>query len=198
MKPHAEGHLSVDELDDFHAGRTTVRATSHIETCAECRALVSEDFRLVAALEQLRTWDPGVEFTDQVMARVAPRTPRVAGPVAAPAHSDRERSARRRVLVGGTLVGGLVTGAFAWASINPELALGLAEPAWRDLTGSLWVTVQAISANTMEQPWFAAVSDAVATPARALPLIGAAAALYTAALFGLRRLLTRPAIDASW
>lgn len=197
MKPHAEVHLSVDELDDFHADRAAVRATSHIETCTDCRALVADDIRLVAALENLRTWDPGIEFTTRVMEQVAPRAAPLAAPTAV-AHSDRERSARRRVLVGGTLVGGLVTGAFAWASINPELALGLAEPAWRDLTGSLWVTVQAISANTMEQPWFAAVSDAVATPARALPLIGAAAALYTAALFGLRRLLTRPAIDASW
>lgn len=197
MKPHVRVHLSVDELDDFHAGRAAVRATSHIETCADCRALVADDIRLVAALENLRTWDPGIEFTTRVMEQVAPRKAPLAAPTAV-AHSDRERSARRRVLVGGTLVGGLVTGAFAWASINPELALGLAEPAWRDLTGSLWVTVQAISANTMEQPWFSAVSDAVATPARALPLMGAAAALYTAALFGLRRLLTRPAIDASW
>lgn len=200
MTPPLGSHLSIEEVDDFHENRATARTTSHIETCPQCRSLLTSDARLIAALAALPTWDPSADFSIRLMKRLSPHEAgAAAAALAVPAgHSLRERSARRRVLIGGTVVGTLVTASFGWAVVNPDLALGLAEPAWLDLTGSLWVAVQAISANTVEQPWFGALRDAVATPARALPLIAAAAGVYTVALLGLRRLLTRPAIDAGW
>ncbi len=196
MKPPINGHLSVDEVDEFHDNRASARVTSHIETCSDCHALLVADSRLIASLVALPTWEPSVNFAERVMSQTAPRVSAAAPVVSGP--TSRERSARRRVLIGGTAVAAVIAFAFGWAVMNPGPALGLVEPAWRDLTASLWVAVQALAANAAEQPWFQSVRDALATPARALPLLAAAAALYTVALFGMRRLLTRPAIDASW
>jgi hypothetical protein len=63
---------------------------------------------------------------------------------------------------------------------------------------SLWLSLQALSANAAEQPWFVPVRDTLATPARAVPALIGVAGVYLALLLGLRRLLTRPATDAGF
>jgi hypothetical protein len=190
-------HLTADELDALHEGQRLLRATSHLETCADCRALLESDAALISALEGLPTWDPSSEFLNRVMSQIERPILR---PVVAVAGvpTPRERSARRRVLVASLLTSGLVTAGFAWAFVDPETAVGLVQPAFQQLTGSLWTSVQAMSANTVEQPWFTTFRDALATPTRAVPVLVAAAGAYAVALLGLRRLLTRPAADAGW
>lgn len=191
-------HLTADELDAIHEGQRMLRATSHLETCSDCRALLATDTKLIAALEGLPTWDPSAEFVTRVMSRIDRPALRPAAVAAPGVPTPRERSARRRVLVASLLTSGLVTAGFAWAFVDPETAVGLVQPAFQQLTGSLWTTIQALSANTVEQPWFSTFRDAMATPARAVPVLFAAAGLYAVALLGLRRLLTRPAADAGW
>ena len=190
-------HLTADELDALHEGQRLLRATSHLETCADCRALLESDTALIAALEGLPSWDPSPEFLTRVMSQIERPVVR---PVVATAGvpTPRERSARRRVLVASLLTSGLVTAGFAWAFVDPDTAVGLVQPAFQQLTGSLWTSLQAMSANTVEQPWFTTFRDALATPTRAVPVLVAAAGLYAVALLGLRRLLTRPAADAGW
>jgi hypothetical protein len=190
-------HLTADELDALHEGQRLLRATSHLETCADCRALLESDAALISALEGLPTWDPSSEFLNRVMSQIERPILR---PVVAVAGvpTPRERSARRRVLVASLLTSGLVTAGFAWAFVDPETAVGLVQPAFQQLTGSLWTSLQAMSANTVEQPWFTTFRDALATPTRAVPVLVAAAGAYAVALLGLRRLLTRPAADAGW
>jgi hypothetical protein len=190
-------HLTADELDALHEGQRLLRATSHLETCADCRALLESDAALISALEGLPTWDPSSEFLNRVMSQIERPILR---PVVAVAGvpTPRERSARRRVLVASLLTSGLVTAGFAWAFVDPETAVGLVQPAFQQLTGSLWTSLQAMSANTVEQPWFTTFRDALAPPTRAVPVLVAAAGAYAVALLGLRRLLTRPAADAGW
>jgi hypothetical protein len=190
-------HLTADELDALHEGQRLLRATSHLETCADCRALLASDTALIAALEALPTWDPSAEFLTKVMSQIERPVlrPTVA---AAGVPTPRERSARRRVVVASLLTSGLVTAGFAWAFVDPDTAIGLVQPAFQQITGSLWTSLQAMSANTVEQPWFTMFRDALATPTRAVPVLVAAAGLYAVALLGLRRLLTRPAADAGW
>lgn len=191
-------HLTADELDALHEGQRLLRATSHLETCPDCRALLANDTKLIAALEALPTWDPSPAFLAMVMSRIERPVLRPVVAVAPGAPSPRERSARRRVLVASLLTSGLVTAGFAWAFVDPDSAVGLVQPAFQQLTGSLWTSLQAMSANTVEQPWFSTFRDALATPTRAVPVLFAAAGLYAVALLGLRRLLTRPAADAGW
>lgn len=191
-------HLTADELDALHEGQRLLRATSHLETCADCRALLASDTALIVALQALPTWDPSPAFSTQILARIDRPVvqPAVVAPRGVP--SPRERSARRRVLVASLATGGLVTAGFAWAFVDPDTAIGMVQPAFQQLTGTLWTSVQALSANTVEQPWFATFRDALATPARAVPVLVGAAGMYAVALLGLRRLLTRPAADAGW
>lgn len=196
MNDPLETHLTADALDAIHAGNPAPRVLLHLETCAACREVVALDARVLAMLGSLPQLDPAPLFADRVLARLdRSNVPAVAS---AEHHTSREVSARRRVLVGGLLGGGLVTAGFAWAIIEPGTALGLVEPAFRGMTGAAWTSIQALGANAAEQPWFRPIVDAVATPGRALPMLLGAAALYAAGLTAMRRLLTRPAADAGW
>lgn len=188
-------HLTAEDLDLLLEATPPAKVASHLATCPSCRELAIADRRLVAALESLPTWDPSPQFVQRVMSEVV--APPVAVPVVA-GPSERERSARRRVLIGGSILGGLVTAGFAWAFANPGNALGLVEPAIQQAGQTLWVSVQALSANASEQPWFVPLRDALATPARAVPTLMGVGALYLVLLLSLRRLLNRPATDAGY
>lgn len=192
-------HLTADELDGLHDGLQTARITSHLATCADCRAMVTHDRLVLAALASLTQPGPGVGFADRVMAQVqVGRVAPAAAPSAVPAITPRSVSARRRVLVAGGLTGAAVAGGFAWAALNPADALGLASPAWQQAGETLWTGVQAGVANLVEQPWFVPLRDMLATPVRAVPILLGAAGAYALALLGMRRLLTGPAPHAGW
>jgi hypothetical protein len=197
MNTFAQHHLTADELDALHEGGELPRAASHFATCDDCREMVDLDIRLLAMLTALPQFDPSPDFIPRVMAELQPGFARQLAPVIG-TETLRARSARRRVLIGGAVTGGLVTAGFVWAFANPTAASEFALPAVQEVGNSLWVSLQGLAANAIEQPWFSGVRDAVASPIRAVPLLVAAAAAYTVALLGLRRLLTRPATDAAW
>ncbi len=197
MTPDILAHLSADELDALHDGAAAFRATSHIATCQTCAELLASDRRILALLAALPTWDASPQLASRVIAALHPSPAGVS--VATPTPSpDRASAARRRVLVGGLLTGSLVAAGFAWAAFNPIAAQGLAGPLVQGITQTLWLSVQAIMANTVEQPWFGTVRDALATPARAVPLLAVAGLGYVAVLTGFRRVLSRSATHASW
>jgi hypothetical protein len=197
MNTFAQHHLTAEELDALHTGAELPRATSHLATCDDCRVMVDLDIRLLAMLEALPSLDPSAGFLPRVLSRIEPGFARQ--PVVVDGSETlRARSARRRVLVGGALVGGVAAAGFAWAFANPSAATGFALPAVQEVGDALWLSLQGMVANTVEQPWFGAIRDALASPVRALPALVAAGGAYTVALLGLRRLLTRPATDAGW
>jgi hypothetical protein len=200
MTPDATAHLSADELDSLLTATPIDRATSHIATCPRCQELAARDALLVARLAARPTWDPSPTFAGRVLADLAAGTVTTPTAAALPAGvgSDRSLAARRRVMVGGLLTGSLVVAGFVWAAIDPPAAQRLAGPAVQNVTNGLWLGLQALVANTTEQPWFGPLRDALASPARAVPVIGAGALGYVALLVGFRRLLTRSATDASW
>lgn len=187
-EPH---HLTADELDAILDGTSIERASVHVAGCTICRTMVDLDRRVVQALALIPLVDPAPGFAPRVMARVSIHVPSVEVTV-------RAKSARRRVAVGAVLVSAAVTGGFAWAASHPVEALAWADPALQGIGQTLWTSLQAAAANMVEQPWFDGTRDLLAAPTRAVPVIGAAAALYAAALVGLRRLLAEPVSDARW
>lgn len=189
-------HLSADDLDALLEGITSPQVTSHIETCALCRRMVDLDRRLSRVLASLPEELPSIGFADQVMARVRVGSDTVLAPH--PTRTARELAARRRVWVGGGLTATAVAGGFVWAALNPADAMGFATPAWQQAGQSLWLGVQGLAANTVEQPWFETVRAGLGSPSRAAVALLGAAGLYTLALVGMRRLLTEPAPHASW
>jgi hypothetical protein len=190
-------HLSADELDALQFGSGGDRAMSHVETCADCRVLVGRDARVLALLAALPAWEPRPGFAERIIAGLD-RSVMVQLPASASGETDRSRSARRRVLIGGLVTGGIVAGGFAWAAANPGAALGLATPALQDVGQTLWLSLRGVTANALEQPWFGTVRDTLASPTRIVPALVIVGTAYLAALVGLRRLLTRPAADAGW
>jgi hypothetical protein len=189
-------HVSADELDALHDRGAPSRVTSHIATCGECRNLVALDTRLVSLLASLPQWEPSPTFTSRVLGQLTP--PKRPAPAAAGVPTDRSVAARRRVVVAGWVTGGAVAAGFAWAALNPAAAHGLAGPALGEVSRTLWLSLQGVVANTMEQPWFGAVRDTMASPLRTVPFLLGAGAAYVAALVWFRRLLTSPATDAGW
>ncbi len=197
MTPNILAHLSADELDALHDGTEAFRATSHIATCQTCAELLASDRRVLALLASLPTWDASPLLASRVITALRPSPALL--PATTPTPSpDRAIAARRRVFVGGVLTGSLVAAGFAWAAFNPVAAQGLARPLVQGITQTLWLSVQAIMANTVEQPWFGTVRDALATPARAVPLLAVAGLGYVAVLAGFRKVLSRSATHASW
>ncbi|MES2123312.1 MAG: hypothetical protein V4503_01365 [Gemmatimonadota bacterium] len=186
-------HLTADELDGLADGSASPRAVSHVATCTTCAELWEQDARLIAMLGHLPSWEPRQDFSDRVMAQVR------LGPAVADLPwilSDRERRARRRVAVATVAVGGAFAGGLAWAAAHPAAAIGWSAPTVADAGHSLWITLQTVAANATEQPWFDGLRDALATPARAFPMLVGVLGAYALALTGLRRLLTEPATDA--
>jgi hypothetical protein len=157
--------------------------------------MVALDRRVVAALSALPFLEPAPGFEDRVMAGVTRMRP--IGE-AAVQWTPRELAARRRV-IGTTLVaGGAVAAGFAWAAGHPTDALGWAGPAIQEAGNGLWPSIQSWAVHASEQPWFGTLRDALAAPARTLPMLGLAALAYAAVLTGLRRVMTEPAAHASW
>ena len=196
MNPHDPKHLTADELDALHTDSSSHLIASHIATCPACAAMVERDGKLVALLAALPYFDVSAGFSDRVMRGLAPRqAPEVAAPVIA---SPRVVAARRRAIGTLLLAGGGVAAGFAWATAHPADALRWSAPALQDTGHALWLSLQTVVANATEQPWFSSVQDAMATPARALFALAAAAGAYAVALVGLRRLMTEPATDAGW
>ena len=152
-------------------------------------------FHRKAGLSTLPTWDASPTLAARVLGRLTPATDRA---VVASMPSDRERAARRRVIIAGLLTGGGVAAGFTWAVLNPAAAQGLAGPAVTEVSQALWLSLQGLVANTIEQPWFGTVRDALASPTRALPYLVGAGVAYALTLVGFRRLLTSPATDAGW
>jgi hypothetical protein len=190
-------HLTADELDHLISGIPAPRATSHCETCHECRRLLDLDRLVVSALATIPRPDPAPGFEDRVMARVTV-LPAEAAPLMAPVRSPRELAARRRVAAGSLLTAAAVVAGFVWAAVNPAAAGKLVSPAMNDVGQSLWLWLQAAAANAVEQPWFGTVRDALGSPARAVGILVIVAGCYALMLTGLRHLLTEPAPDAEW
>lgn len=187
-------HLTTDELDAFLEDHPTPRATSHLATCAECQMMVTLDREVVYHLGALPEHVPSYRFADGVMARVTVGRP-VSAPVVVPA-TPRALAARRRVLVAGGLTGAAVAGAFGWAILNPAAALGFASPALQQGGHALWAGMQVGLSSAVDQPVLAWVTDMVAAPMRAIPILVGAAGAYALALTGMRHLLTEPAHHA--
>lgn len=193
MTDTASQHLTADELDALIGGKATPRALSHTATCPLCHEMVVLDRQVVALLGALSPIEPMTGFEDRVMARVAIRAPSLVV-----MRSPREIAARRRVVGLGLVGSGAVAAGFAWAAADPIAAHGFSGAAVGGMADSLWLSVQALVANTAEQPWFNTVRDSIASPVRALPILAAAAGAYAIALAGLGRLLAEPAADAGW
>jgi hypothetical protein len=178
-------HLSADDLDAWIEGRLGSARAGHLRHCAECRDLVERERALVELLGALPRLAPAAGFENRVMARVrVPQTALATAPRRSVAPSVR-RSLAASVLIG-------MAASIAWSLGNRELLESWGAWLLGESSQLLWVSVQAVASNLLEQPWSREVRSFIAAPGRLLPVLGAASLVYASGLLALRRLMALP------
>lgn len=179
-------HLSADDLDAWIEGRLGSARAGHLRHCAECRDLVERERALVELLGALPRLAPAAGLEDRVMARV--RVPQPAAAVVA--HRPAVAPSRRRTAGAAVLLG--MAASIAWSLGNRELLDSWGTWLLGESSQLLWVSVQAVASNLLEQPWSREVRSFIAAPGRLLPVLGAASLVYASGLLALRRLMALP------
>ena len=185
MKKWPINHLTAEDLDAFHSASLSAEARTHLDECAECRALALTDRALLDALATLPSFEPQVGFADRVMAKVqvAPRPVRRWQPVAL--------AASLFIALGASVT---------WSLFNRSLLLEWLNRSASGIGSALWRSLRIVASNVAAQPWFAALGQLGGSWGRIAFLGGVLLLGYTAALFALRRLLSpsRPVANVNW
>ena len=179
-------HLSADDLDAWIEGRLGSARAGHLRHCADCRDLVERERALMELLGALPRLAPAVGFEDRVMARV--RVPQLAP---ATSHSVVPSSRRPVAAIAAAVLVGMAA-SIAWSLGNRELLDSWGAWLLGESSRLLWVSVQAVASNLLEQPWSREVRSFIAAPGRLLLVLGAASLVYASGLLALRRLMALP------
>lgn len=147
-----------------------------IESCPDCRKFAAAERVLAARLAALPLFNPAAGFGERVMAAV--KIP--------------SRRPIRAAAIAAGLIGSMGL-SIAWSLTNPDALAQVGN--WLSAEGSqmLWVGLRGTASNLLEQPWYDAARDLVATPARVGLVTGSTVLAYICGLAALRRLLTVPA-----
>ncbi|HJS48390.1 MAG TPA: hypothetical protein VJ773_10430 [Gemmatimonadales bacterium] len=180
-------HLSPDDLDAWLEGRLGSARAGHLQHCGQCRDLVERERALVDLLASLPRLAPAPGLEQRIMARV--RIPRPA-PAAIAARRPVRASARRTAAAAAVLLG--MAASVAWSLGNRELLDTWGAWLLGESSRLLWVSVQAVASNLLEQPWSQELRSFLSAPGRLLPALGAASLVYASGLLALRRLMALP------
>ena len=193
MSIRDSAHLSADDLDLLLANTPTPEATAHVSICDDCRKLVDSERWLIAELESLPTFEPGLGFADRVIAEVA------AGGVLASPRSGAVLRFKKSTVVALSLLG--MTVSAIWTIFNRPLFDQLVDQItgfgarWTDL--ALQNAIVVITA----QSWFAPISTVLASPLGWVATGGAVIGLWATGMLALRKLVTTQAgtaTEAGW
>lgn len=198
MSSLPSAHLSADDLDAFLSNAASPAAQEHVAFCDVCRSVVQADRILVAALHGLPALAPSGVFADRVMAQVRIADP---APIVAPLPWPRRLVADRRLRAAAAVTLTAMAASVAWTAGNRELFDTWTQQLWQD--GGRWVlgTLQTMASAVAQQPWYAAVSEFLASPIRAGGVIAGVLGIWAGGVMALRRLVMIPAgpvPDARW
>jgi hypothetical protein len=136
---------------------------------------------------------PAEGFADRFMARVAFPDPFALRSLQA----TRRRlfATKKSLAVAATLVLALLgsmAGSIVWSLANQETLASLG--AWLFAQGgqAVWLGVQGLATNLIEQPWYTGLRSLVENPGRLAVLSAVGSFLYLGCLLALRRLLAVP------
>ena len=186
-------HLSPDQIDAWLSGAPSPEVQRHLDECPACLEQVRADREIAELIAGLPLMVPSHGFADRVMAAVAVPDP----------FAIRSLQATRRRLfatpkslavAAGLLIFLLssMAGSIAWTLTHQETLASVG--AWLMAQGgqAVWLGVQGLASNFIEQPWYAGIRSLLDNPAR-LALVSALTSLaYLGGVFALRRLLAVP------
>src|ERR687896_178610 len=186
-------HLSADEIDACLAGAPLPEVQQHVEQCRSCLEQVQADREIAEQIRSLPLMSPSEGFAERVMASVVIPDPFAIRSLQATRlrffATPRSFAAAASLAV--VLLGSMVA-SIAWSLANQETMASLGSWLFAQGGQALWLGLQGLASNLIEQPWYNGLRSLAENPAR-LALISALGSLaYLGGLVALRRLLAVP------
>ncbi|HET6836569.1 MAG TPA: hypothetical protein VFH24_00935 [Gemmatimonadales bacterium] len=186
-------HLSADEIDACLAGAPAPEAQRHLDQCRSCLEQVQADREIAEQIRSLSLMSPSEGFAERVMASVIIPDPFAIRSLQATRRrlfaTPRSFAAAASVLV--VLLGSMVA-SIAWSLANQQTLASLGSWLFAQGGQALWLGLQGLASNLIEQPWYDGLRSLAENPGR-LALISALGSLaYLGGLVALRRLLAVP------
>jgi anti-sigma factor RsiW len=193
MTRPSDAHLSPDEIDACLGGAPALELQQHLEWCEACLEQVRADREMAEQIAALPLMSPGEGFAERVMAAVVIPDP----------FAIRSLQATRRRLFATprslALASGLVlfllgsmAGSIAWSLTHQEALASIGSWLFAQGAEALWLGVQGLASNVIEQPWYNGLKSLGENPGRLAVLSALGSFCYLGGLFALRRLLAAP------
>jgi hypothetical protein len=186
-------HLSSDEIDACLSGVPALEVQRHLDQCPACLDQVRVDREIAELITALPPLGPTEGFAERVMARVA-----IPDPFALRSWQATRRrlfATRKSLAVAATLLlvlVGSMAGSVVWSLAHQDTLASLGTWLFAQGGQALWLGVQGVATNLIEQPWYAGFRSLVDNPGRLAGYSAVASLLYLGGLLALRRLLAAP------
>jgi hypothetical protein len=164
-----------------------------LEECAQCLEQVKIDREITEQISALPLMSPAEGFAERVMARVTVPDP----------FAIRSLQATRRRLLSTRksfaaaaglalfLLGSMV-GSVVWSLGHQETLASLGGWLFAQGGQALWLGLQGLASNLLEQPWYSGLKSIGENPGRLALFSALGSLVYLGGLLALRRLLTVP------
>ena len=186
-------HLSADEIEACLTGAPAPEVQRHLDQCRSCLEQVQADREIAEQIRSLSLMSPSEGFAERVMASVIIPDPFAIRSLQATRRrlfaSPRSFAAAASLLV--VLVGSMAA-SIAWSLANQETLAGLGSWVFAQGGQALWLGLQGVASNLIEQPWYDGLRSLVENPGRLALISGLGSLAYLGGLVALRRLLAVP------
>jgi anti-sigma factor RsiW len=193
MTRPSEPHLSADEIDACLSGAPALELQQHLDQCQACLEQVRADREMAEQIAALPLMSPAEGFAERVMAAVVIPDP----------FAIRSLQATRRRLFATpkslALASGLalfllssMAGSVIWSLTHQEALASIGSWFFAQGAQALWLGVQGLASNVIEQPWYDGFKSLAENPGRLAVLSALGSLAYLGGLFALRRLLAAP------
>jgi hypothetical protein len=186
-------HLSLDEIDACIEGAPAPELQSHLDGCQMCLEQVRTEREIAEQIAALPLMSPADGFTERVMAAVVIPDPFAIRSIQA---SRRRLFANRKSLA---VAAGLVlfllgsmAGSVVWSLAHQETLASIGSWLFAQGSQAVWLGVQGLASNLIEQPWYSGFRSMAENPARLAVVSALGSFAYLGGLFALRRLLAAP------
>jgi hypothetical protein len=193
MTRSSGSHLSADEIDACLSGAPTPEIQGHLDQCPLCHEQVKIDREIADQISTLPLMSPAEEFSEQVMARV-----RIPDPFAI----RSLQATRRRIFATPKSVAvaaglalfllGSMVGSVVWSLGHQQALASLGSWLFAQGGQALWLGVQGVASNLLEQPWYSGLKSLAQSPGRLAFFSALGSFAYLGGVLALRRLLTVP------
>jgi hypothetical protein len=186
-------HLSPDEFDACLSRITSAECSQHLMNCDVCREQLRADRELAEQIASLPLVGPQEGFSDRVMASVFIPDPFAIRSLQATRRRllSTPRSLAFAATLALVLVGSMV-GSIIWSLEHQDTLASIGSWLFAQTGQALWLGLQGLASNVIEQPWYSGFKSVVENPVRLAMISAAASFVYLGGLLALRRLLAPP------